>query len=367
MTMSNERMISSILKTYGISEEQCRVEPLVSGLINRTWKVTEGPSAYILQRINDSVFTDPFELARNIRLIDHYLQQHSPDYLFVSPVRNTNGEDLVYRVEEGYYRLFPFIEGSHTVNVVTSAEQAFEAALQFGKFTHLLSGFDASQLSITIPDFHNLVLRYQQFEGAMEKGNPSRIKEASELIAVIQSHRDLVSTYEKIRKNRNVKHRVTHHDTKISNVLFNDRGKGICVIDLDTVMPGYFFSDMGDMMRTYLSPANEEEKDFDKIGVREDLFRAIVQGYLSDMIGDLSPDERDLIFYSGLFMTYMQAIRFLADYLNNDSYYGTRYEGHNLVRAGNQLVLLQRLLEKESVLQEIIHQELRSKTRVAIL
>jgi hypothetical protein len=360
-------MISSVLKTYGINDQQCRVEPLASGLINRTWKVTQGNEAYILQRINDSVFTSPFELATNIRLIDQYLQRNSPDYLFVSPVKNLQGDDIVHDPEDGYFRLFPFIKDSHTVNVVTSPEQAFEAALQFGKFTHLLSGFDATRLSITIPDFHNLVLRYRQFEMALVNGNPDRIRQAVDQIVAIQSHRAIVSLYEKIRKNETVKHRVTHHDTKISNVLFGSSGKGVCVIDLDTVMPGYYFSDMGDMMRTYLSPANEEEGDYDKIGVREDFFRAIVQGYLSDMAADLSPDECDLIFYSGQFMIYMQAIRFLTDYMNDDSYYGARYEGHNLVRAGNQIVLLNRLMEKETVLQQIIQHELGPKRRVVAL
>ena len=149
-----------------------------------------------------------------------------------------------------------------------------------------------------------------------------------------------------------------HHDTKISNVLFNDSGKGIAIIDLDTVMGGYFISDVGDMMRTYLSSANEEVKDFSKIEVRDDFFKAIIQGYVSAMGDELSTDERGLIYYSGLFLVYMQAIRFLTDYCNLDSYYGSTYEDQNLVRAGNQLCLLQQLEEKAPVLKEIIQSEL---------
>src|SRR5206468_9716554 len=135
-----------------------------------------------------------------------------------------------------------------------------------------------------------------------------------------------------IKVNPLFRQRVTHHDTKISNVLFNEQDKAVCVIDLDTVMPGYFISDVGDMMRTYLSPTSEEEKDFAKINVREEFFEAIVTAYLSEMKGQLTEIEKSHFIYAGKFMIYMQAIRFLTDHLNNDLYYGARYEGHNLIR-----------------------------------
>jgi Ser/Thr protein kinase RdoA (MazF antagonist) len=355
-------MIPTILKAYGINTAQSHVEPLTSGLINNTWKVTSGNKDYILQRINDQVFKKPFEVAENIRMIDDYLKESSPNYLFVSPVRNLDGDDIYYEKDQGYFRVFPFIKGSHTINVASTPKQAFEAALQFGKFTRLLSGFEAHKLNTTIPDFHNLTLRFQQFKSALSNGNPIRIKQSQHLIAEIKKYNDILDVYEKIRNSSFVKHRVTHHDTKISNVLFDEQGKGLCVIDLDTVMPGYFISDVGDMMRTYLSPANEEEKDFDKIEIREDFFKAIVNGYLSSMGDELTAEEQGLILYSGLFLIYMQGIRFLADYFNNDVYYGARYEEQNFVRAGNQLILLKRLDEKAEILQDIISCELKTKT-----
>jgi len=355
-------MIESVLKTYAIDPQGSEIESLTSGLINNTWKVTQGERVYIVQRINDQVFKKPFEVAANIRMIDTFLKAHSPGYLFVSPVRNLKNEDIYFEEGQGYFRIFPFIKGSHTINAVSSPRQAFQAALQFGKFTRLLSGFEARLLHITIPDFHNLTLRYNQFEAALKHGDPFRIKQSAHLIAEIKKYAGIVESYEKIRGNPNVKPRVTHHDTKISNVLFDDQGKGLCVIDLDTVMPGYFISDVGDMMRTYLSPANEEEKDFDKIEVREDFFKAIVNGYLSSMGDELTTEEQGLILYSGSFLIYMQAIRFLADHLNGDVYYGARYEDHNFVRAGNQLVLLKRLDEKASLLQKIIASELQTGT-----
>ncbi len=353
-------MISSILKTYNISGHSL-AEPLASGLINTTWKITSPENEYILQRVNHNVFKKPYELAENIKMIDEYLAKNSPGYLFVAPVTNAEQQEIVYVEGEGYYRLFPFIKGSHTINVVTSADQAFEAALQFGKFTRLLSSFDSAKLHITIPDFHNLTLRYRQFEDALKFGNTARIKQSESLIDEIKKNVHILNAFEKIRKSAQVKHRVTHHDTKISNVLFDQFGKGICVIDLDTVMPGYFISDVGDMMRTYLSPANEEQKDFTQIGIREDFFRAIVQGYLSNMGDELTGEEQSLILYAGLFLIYMQAIRFLADYFNNDSYYGASYEEQNFVRAGNQVSLLQKLMEKSKKLEEIVAGELKTK------
>ncbi|HEX6890413.1 MAG TPA: aminoglycoside phosphotransferase family protein [Chryseolinea sp.] len=351
-------MIESILKTYAISDI-VSAEPIASGLINRTWKITCEHEQYILQRINDHVFKKPSQLAENIKMIDEYLAEHSPGYLFAAPLINSNKDGIVHVRDEGYFRLFPFVKGSHTISVVETPQQAFQAALQFGKFTQLLAGFDSSRLYITIPDFHNLTLRYRQFEDAIATGNRARIAQSAPYINEIRKRTNILDSFERIQKSREVKKRVTHHDTKISNVLFDDNGMGICVIDLDTVMPGYFISDVGDMMRTYLSPASEEEKDFTKIDVREDFFRAIVQGYLSNMKDELTEEERGLILYAGLFLIYMQAIRFLADYCNNDSYYGANYEEHNFVRAGNQLALLKRLEEKSSKLDEIISAELK--------
>ena len=138
--------------------------------------------------------------------------------------------------------------------------------------------------------------------------------------------------------------RVTHHDTKISNVLFDSNDKGICVIDLDTVMPGYFISDVGDMMRTYLSPVTEEEQDFTKVDVRLEIYEAIVQGYLNSMKNELTEEEKKHFFYAGSFMIYMQALRFITDYLNNDIYYSADYPAHNYTRAANQVILLQKFI-----------------------
>jgi thiamine kinase-like enzyme len=352
-------MIDAILRAYEIENPE-KVETLSSGLINKTWKVTKGEKRYIVQQINHHVFKKPFEVAHNIREIDKYLKQNAPDYLFVSPVENVDHQDIL-QTEEGYFRAFLFIKNSHTIDVVSTATQAFEAAVQFGTFTKHLAGFDVTKLYITIPDFHNLSLRYRQFENSLKNGNPERIRQSKKLIESIHQHTHIVTEFERIRKNKEVKFRVTHHDTKISNVLFDDREKGMCVIDLDTVMPGYFISDVGDMFRTYLSPVSEEEKDFALIEIRDEFFRAIVRGYITGIGGELTKEEQGLIFFSGQFLIYMQALRFLADYFNNDVYYGARYEEQNFVRAENQITLLKRLEEKEPELKRIVAEELRAR------
>ncbi len=325
----------NILLQYGIDENECIVKPLGNGLINLTWLVKSGEQQFVLQKINHKIFKRPEDIAFNIRLIADYLEKNFSSYLFVSPCVTIDGKETV----DGYYRMFPFIPNSHTVDVVEKPEQAYEAARQFARFTKLSSGLYASALKITLPDFHNLSLRYAQFEEALISGNPERIGQSEELITVLKQNKGIVNEYEICKAVCMT--RVTHHDTKISNVLFDSEGNGLCVIDLDTVMPGYFISDLGDMMRTYVCPVSEEEQDHSKIKVRPEFYQAIVNGYLSEMGEKLTATEKKYIPYAGEFMIYMQALRFLTDHINDDKYYGAAYDGHNFVRAGNQIALLQ--------------------------
>jgi len=344
-------MVENIVSTYWLGSKPFEVIPFGTGLINNTWKVVEGNNKYILQRINQQVFARPTDIAYNIQLVGDLLKTDYPNYLFVAPVPSLSGQQMIYDEPAGYFRMFPFIQGSFTIDVVENEQQAYEAAAQFGQFTRLLSHLDTSKLQITIPHFHDLALRYQQFLAALDHGNRERIDSCRELINLVLGYVSIVAEFEKISANPDFKHRVTHHDTKISNVLFGKPCNGLCVIDLDTIMPGYFISDVGDMMRTYLSPVSEEEKDVDKIYIREDIYKAIVDGYFKEMAGELTETEVAHFFYAGAYMIYMQALRFLTDYISGDIYYGEKYKGHNLVRAQNQMVLLQRLMEKEQVLK----------------
>ncbi len=344
-------MLGLIAKQYDFPENECTLKPFGNGLINNTWILNYGDQSFIFQKINNSIFTTPAIIAENLRQLNIFFKTFFPDYLFVNLVATIHNEEMFFLPEIGYCRMFKFVKGSVTFDTVANAAIAFEGARQFGKFTKLLSAFDINKLQITLPDFHNLTLRYHQFEEALQKGNKERIKESEKSISYIIAQKNIVDIFNQIQSNPFFKKRVTHHDTKISNVLFDKSGKGLCVIDLDTVMPGYFISDVGDMIRTYVSPVSEEESDFSKIQIRESYFHAIVEGYLSEMKNELSEEEKNYFVYAGKFMIYMQAIRFLADYLNNDVYYGSKYPGHNLIRCNNQLELLQQLLAKEDLLQ----------------
>ena len=316
--------------------------PIQQGLINSTYSIQTNKGAYILQCINHSVFKNPSAIDDNINAISSYLQKNNPSYLFTHLLPTLNGNTLV-QWEGGYYRAFHKIEG-YALSVLDNENQVEQAAMQFAGFTSILKNFEAVKLKDSLPDFHNLNLRYHQFSEAIVKGNAQRITETKEAISFLAAHKKYVDIYSAFIHHAEVKKRVTHHDTKISNVLFqknNGIEKAICVIDLDTVMAGYFISDVGDMCRTCLCKVSEEEKDLNKVVVDTAKWKALEKGYLHFMQDELSSFERDHFFYGGQFMIYMQALRFLTDHLNNDIYYGAKYEGQNLVRTLNQIRLLE--------------------------
>ncbi|RZM10774.1 MAG: hypothetical protein EOO88_47760, partial [Pedobacter sp.] len=208
-------MMQAILNAYGLSNDTTEVVAFGTGLINHTWLVKTEKEDFILQRINHSIFKQPAQIAANIRLIGDYLSTHYPDYLFVMPEKTIDGEDMISTQETGYYRSFRFVKDSHSIDVVKSVQEAREAAAQFGKFTKLLAGFPAEKLHTTLPDFHNLGLRYEQFLDAVKNGDPARIALAGDLIAYLQEQKKIADDYEKICESPDFKKRVTHHDTKI--------------------------------------------------------------------------------------------------------------------------------------------------------
>jgi Ser/Thr protein kinase RdoA (MazF antagonist) len=315
---------------------------LKSGLINLTIKVDTNCGNFIVQQINDEVFKHPQTIDNNIKQIETYLQSNFPNYLFPKLVPCSKGNTL-HIVNQKYFRVFEFVTNSKTIDVVENEHQAFEAANKFGEFTALLQHFPTNQLQTTLPNFHNLSLRYNQFLSALKNGNKSRIAQCNDLIKTVENNTIICKKFEHFISNKNSWQRVTHHDTKISNVLFNKAYQAICIIDLDTVMPGYFISDVGDMIRTYVSPTTEEDDNFDKIIVRKEFLQAIKVGYLQHMQSVLTPFEKENFFFSGEVMIYMQSLRFLTDYFNNDVYYNTSYNEQNFVRAKNQLKLLEQL------------------------
>ncbi|WP_295668655.1 aminoglycoside phosphotransferase family protein [uncultured Mucilaginibacter sp.] len=347
-------MFDNILISFGLNPSDYTIQPFGSGLINHTLKVSGNAGDFILQQINVNVFKSPEDIAENLSLLNKHFKKTKSDYLFVAPLPAISGDFLVKSASGNVFRLFPFVKGSQTINFISYEKEAFEAAKQFGKFTRLLNEFEIGQLKYILPDFHNLTLRFQQFKTAHQNAPGERLDPASNEIKEVYKHDYILQTYKRLIANNEIPLRVIHHDTKISNILFDEQQNGLCVIDLDTVMPGYYLSDVGDMMRTYLSPANEEEADLSKIHIRENFFYAICKGYLSEMGTVLSETEKKYFIFSGELMIYMQAIRFLTDFLNNDIYYGTKYPGHNLNRARNQFTLLNKYVEAEEKFRQMM-------------
>lgn len=349
---------ASIPTVVADSFEQIRaavhIEKMGNGLINSTWKIECADRSYILQKVNDQVFSDPFIIENNLKKVAQHIAAYFPEYKLPLPVKNREGKELLYAEGTGYFRMFDFLEGSVCNTVVTNSKQAFEAARQFAGFARRLNELATEQLGYPIVNFHNLELRYHQFEAALSTAQSSRLMEAKDLIHFLQAHSHIVTQYQYLVTSGSMLLRPMHHDTKISNVLFDEEDRGLAVIDLDTVMPGYFISDLGDMIRTFTCTANEEETDSNKVTIREDFFEAIVNGYLSEMKEILTPSEKNLLVYAGEFMIYMQCLRFATDYLENDRYYGAKYPEHNLNRALNQMKLLEELIKAKPVLEKII-------------
>ncbi len=350
--------LSSIVSAFGLEINKIKIAPFGSGLINETFLINSDKN-YILQKINTTIFKNPEIIAQNISACFDFLSKKHPDYIFINPLLTLNKEHYAYGKNQSTWRLLPFITNSFTVDQTESNQQAYEAAKAVGAFSAKLNGIDIKNLMVSIPHFHDLSFRYLQFEESRIIGNQKRIEACSEIINKFIQFNHLITTYEEITVNPDFPLRVQHHDTKINNVLFDKQThKSVCLCDLDTVMPGYFISDLGDMMRTYLSPVNEESTQFDEVIVRMDYFVAVVTGYLSEMKNVLTATEKKYIFYAGEFMIYMQGLRFLTDYLNNDQYYATQYENQNLNRTLNQLKLLQEYQSKKQLMESIIQSQL---------
>lgn len=332
--------LAHVVQQYGCTNDNFTIDRLGGGLINSTWKVAFDDTELVLQKVNTNVFASPAHIADNIEAVNSYLKKHAPEYYFPAPLLTVNGAPFYRDAHNNWFRAFKFLKGSQTISIVENASQAYEAARQFGRFTALLTDFPAENLHENIVGFHDLTKRYTDFLNVLKTGDATRLKEARQWIEQVLEQADIVKKFDELSVNSHIKKRVAHHDTKISNVLFNPTGKAFAVIDLDTIMAGYYISDVGDMMRTYLSITGEEEQDFDEVEIRQDVYQAIKDGYLSEMSLQLSPVEQTYFYYSGEFIIFMQAIRFLSDYLSGDHYYTPAYPGHNFKRAQHQLQLL---------------------------
>lgn len=332
------------------------VRPYGSGNINDTYLIVAKNGLFTLQGVNTTVFKDPYRLMDNItKVTSHILHalkaegrtdQYTLEFL--------PADDGSYLVESGNraYRVCKFIE-AHSIDCPEKIEHLFEAGKAFGAFGRMLSDFDASSLFEVIPRFHDTADRYRIFEESVKNGSPARVAETADEIAYVRSKKDLTSVIVDGIAAGEIPLRVTHNDTKINNILFDNDDRCVAVIDLDTVMPGSLLYDFGDAMRAGGCSVSENEAELDKVHFLPENFEAYVRGYLSEF-PDITERERELLPFSAFLITYECGVRFLTDYLDGDVYFKTAYRGHNLVRARNQFALARDIERQVDVLSEIV-------------
>ncbi|MBO4447012.1 MAG: aminoglycoside phosphotransferase family protein [Bacteroidales bacterium] len=334
----------SIAGRFAIDGRVVSVAPLGNGLINDTLKVvTDSGRAYVLQRINTNVFPDVELLQGNIAAVTSHmrakLEAAGESDLDRKVLRfiEVSGTGKTWLEHEGkFWRMSLFIPDSYTYETVDPKYSRL-AGEAFGHFEAMLADLPCP-LGETIPDFHNMDLRARQLADAVAADKAGRLKEAAvqELLSGIDEFAFEMGKAERLHREGKLPKRVCHCDTKVNNMLFDADGNVLCVIDLDTVMPSYVFSDFGDFLRTAANTAAEDEPDLSKISFRMDIFKAFTEGYLSSTASFLTDIERENLPYAATLFPYMQAVRFLTDYINGDTYYKIQYPGHNLVRARAQ-------------------------------
>lgn len=313
---------------------------------------------YVVQRMNGNVFHDPVALMENIQRVTAHLAQQLNGQADcdrrVLTLMHARDERFWHVDATGaYWRVYRFIEGAASYDAVQFPDQAFQAARAFGRFQQMLASLPAPRLHETIPDFHHTPMRFAALEAAIEADVANRAASAKPEIAFALARKPIVGTLIDAK----LPERVTHNDTKFNNVLLDDvTGEGICVIDLDTVMPGLAAYDFGDMVRTTTSSAPEDERDLSKVSMEFPMYDALVRGYLSSAGDFLTKAERRSLAFSGKLITFEIGIRFLTDYLSGDAYFKTHRQGHNLDRCRTQFKLVESIESQEDAMQRLVEQ-----------
>lgn len=338
--------------------------PYGSGHIHDTYRVcgSQKQPRYILQRVNHTIFTDPQSLMHNIgRVTEHIRSKYkamgkediSRRVLTVIPT--IQGKYYFQDDQGDVWRLFIFIEKARAYDVLESLDQACQAAKAFGEFQNMLCDLPEPPLHETIPNFHHGPIRMEAFREALEADSFNRAQGVKAEIDFLLKHAVIFNTLMSQIENGKIPLRVTHNDTKINNVMLDeDSGEAICVIDLDTVMPGSILYDFGDLVRTSTSLAAEDEQDLTKVSMEMPRFEAIVKGYLAAAGKFLNKTERENLILGGKYITLIMGTRFLTDYLNGDIYYKVHRQGHNLDRVRTQFKLVQSICNQEEQMMSLV-------------
>ncbi len=330
-----------IISSFQIQGELTQFKPHAVGLINDTFYIETSTASnlykYILQQVNVFVFPHPERIMENIATVYEALSASDYPLTVLKATPTKKGSDLYQSSAKSYWRLFPFIENTYTINSVNEESVAYEAANSFGEYTRYMEAVDLQKLHTTIPDFHNTPLRYSQFKTALKQVDEQRQTEAYKEIEILLSYQYLLASYEGFSYLK----RPVHYDTKINNILFDkETHRPKAIVDLDTLMPGFLPYDFGDMVRTYTPSVDENEKDWKQVGVRENILQAITAGYLDGIRDSIHPVEKKHLTDGAVLIIYEQALRFLTDFLLGDQYYKVEYPNQNLYRTRNQIALL---------------------------
>jgi aminoglycoside phosphotransferase (APT) family kinase protein len=358
--MNSTHDLRGLARQFQIFGEFLSAEPYGSGHINDTYCAVFDQAGtrvrYIFQRINHLVFKNPVAVMENISRVTAHLgaklagqKDRSRRALTLVPGRD--GRSFQRDEQGNYWRVYLFIERARTYDTVDTPAQAFQAAKAFGRFQKLLADLPAPRLHDTIPDFHHTPKRFAALEQAIAADAANRAKLAQPEIDFALQRKSIVS----VLLDANLPTRVTHNDTKVNNVMLDDAtGEGICVVDLDTLMPGLALYDFGDTVRTATSPAKEDERDLSRVMMQFPRFEALVRGYLSEAGEFLTPAEKRLLAFSGKLITFEIGIRFLTDHLAGDVYFKVHRQGHNLDRARAQFKLIESIERQEERMNKLV-------------
>ncbi len=359
--------IKEIVSHFNIQGEILEFEKNTTGHINDSYfikiKSPDHPG-YFLQWINNDIFTNVEGLMDNIcKVTDHLAKKLAEDknlaFKVLEVVSCKDGKNFYHDQDGQYWRLYTFIDNAHSYNVVENTEIAHEGGKAFGLFMSLLADLPAEGLTETIPDFHNLEKRLATFDKSVEADTVNRVKDVSTEIEFVRARTKQMLTIPSLIKTGQLPLRITHNDTKFNNILFDSSNNALCIVDLDTVMPGSILFDFGDSIRTGANTANEDEKDLSKVDINLPIYEAYTKGFLRSTYSTLNKTEIDNLAFSARFMTFIIGLRFLTDFLDGDTYFRTKYPEHNLIRAKVQFRLIEQMEKNAVKMNQIVMHSLK--------
>jgi hypothetical protein len=348
--------IQEILQHFFSLEEIISVENLIKGNINDSYKINMIDKSYLLQRINTDVFSNPIQVIQNIEAVTTYIQRNFPEKKLIE-IKYTKDENPYYlSSKHQYWRVINWIDNSVSYSSPRNQEQAEEAGKALADFHNNLVEYPVHLLFETIPNFHNTSQRYEQFLIALDNDIVKRKSNIKDEVDFLLERVELSMTLQALIVGKKIPIRVTHNDPKMDNILLDQNtGRAICLIDLDTIMPGTIVHDFGDMIRTCTVTASENETNLSKVEIDQNLFEGCVKGYASIASQFITDNEKENLYVGALTITYEQSMRFLTDYLNGDQYYKIAHPEHNLERAKNQIKLTKSIEDHHYKLQEILY------------